>query len=72
MKIRTHECLFAFLCEKHPEIEFSWSFLEEVRRKRNRSIYYGEPATYQDWKRIELQLNVYIATIRKAIQEKLK
>ena len=24
MKARTHECVFAYLCEKHAELEFSW------------------------------------------------
>jgi hypothetical protein len=72
IKVKTHECLFAYLCEKHSELEFSWQFLEGVRRKRNRSIYYGEPATYADWKSIELQLNLYINTLKKAVEEKLK
>lgn len=72
LKLKTHECLFAYLCEKHPEFDFSWEFLESVRRKRNRSIYYGEPATYADWKHIEFQLNLYINTLKKAIEEKLK
>jgi hypothetical protein len=71
-KVRTHECLFAYLCEKHSELDFSWQFFEEIRRKRNRSIYYGEPATYADWKSIELQLNLYINTLKKSIEEKLK
>ncbi len=72
MKVKTHECLFAYLCEKHPELDFSWEFLESIRIKRNRSIYYGEPVQYIDWKRVELQLNLYINTLKKMIEKKLK
>ena len=72
MKIKTHECLFAYLCEKHPELEFDWNFLEDVRKKRNRSVYYGEPITYSVWKRAELQINLYISTLKKLVEEKLK
>lgn len=72
IKVNTHECLFAYICEKHQELDFAWNFLEDVRRKRNRSIYYGEPATYQDWKRTELQLNLYINVLKKTIEKKLK
>lgn len=72
LKAKTHECLFAYVCEKHRELEFSWDFLEGIRRKRNRSVYYGEPATYQQWKEIELQLNLYISMLKRVITEKLK
>lgn len=72
MKARTHECLFAHLCEKHPEQELDWKFFEKIRTKLNRSIYYGEPASYQHWTEIELQITLYINTLKKAIEQKLK
>jgi len=72
IKARTHECVFAYLCEKHPELEFDWNFFEKVRTVRNRSIYYGEPAAYQHWKESELQINLYITTLKKSIETKLK
>jgi len=34
-EIDNHQYLFAYLCEKHPELEFDWSFFEKVRTKRN-------------------------------------
>ncbi len=71
IKAATHECIFAYLCEKHPELELDWNFFEKVRTKRNRSIYYGEPAAYKDWKEVELQINLYINLLSKAIKEKL-
>jgi len=71
-KARTHECVFAYLCEKHPELEFDWSFFEKVRTVRNRSLYYGEAASYKHWKEVELQMNLYINTLKKAIETQLK
>lgn len=71
IKVKTHECLFAYLGQKYPELEFSWEFLEQLRIKRNRSIYYGESLKYLEWKNIELQLQLYITTLHKSIQEKL-
>ncbi len=72
VKARTHECVFAFLCEKHAELDFDWNFFEKVRTVRNRSIYYGEPASYQHWKDVELQMTAYINALSKAIEKKLK
>src|SRR3989344_1742621 len=71
IKARTHECLFAYLCEKHPELEFNWNFFEKVRTKRNQTQYYGEIITYSDWKDAELQFHLYISTLKKAIEQKL-
>jgi len=72
IKAERHECLFTYLCEKHPELDFSWDFLDKIRTMRNRSIYYGKPASYDDWKSIEFQLNLYTNTLKKAVEEKLK
>jgi hypothetical protein len=72
IKAARHECLFAYICEKHPELDFSWDFLDKIRTMRNRSIYYGKAASYEDWKSIEFQLNLYINTLKKAVEEKLK
>lgn len=71
VKVRTHECLFAYLCREYPELEFSWEFLEQLRIKRNRSVYYGEPLRYPEWRNIELQLCLYINALHKIIREKL-
>ncbi len=67
-----HLCLFAYLCEKHPELELAWSFFEEVRTKRNGSHYYGQKASMTDWKTVELQMKLYIRTLEAAIEKKLK
>lgn len=72
IKAERHECLFAYLCEKHTELAFDWNFLDRIRTMRNRSIYYGKPATYQDWKAVKLQLGLYINTLKKKIEEELE
>lgn len=72
IKAERHECLFAYLCEKHTELEFDWNFLDTIRIIRNRSIYYGKPATKENWKSAEFQLHLYINTLKKIIEEKLK
>ena len=71
IKIDNHQCLFSYLCEKHPELEFSWDFFEKVRTKRNGINYYGIPVIYDDWKEVELQLNLYIKKLKEEIKKKL-
>ncbi|MBI4141381.1 hypothetical protein HY484_00480 [Candidatus Woesearchaeota archaeon] len=72
IKSKNHKCLFAYLCEKHPELELDWGFLEEIRTKRNGVHYYGTPISYTEWKKRELQINLYINTLRKALEQKLE
>ena len=72
IKSNNHQCLFAYICEKHPELEFDWGFLEEIRTKRNGVHYYGTPVSYTEWKKREVQINLYINTLKKTIEEKLK
>jgi len=36
IKILNHQCLFAYLCTKHPELELDWNFFEKHKNfKRN-------------------------------------
>lgn len=72
IKVRTHECLFVYICEKHPELELSWDFFEKIRTKRNQTLYYGKPISYPDWKEVALQMELYVKMIKKIIEEKLK
>lgn len=64
VKVDNHQCLFAYLCNKHPELNFSWDFFEKVRTKKNGINYYGTPVNKDDWKEVELQFNVYIRKLR--------
>ncbi|MBR9683309.1 hypothetical protein GOV03_02100 [Candidatus Woesearchaeota archaeon] len=72
IKVKSHECLFAYLCEKHPELELDWNFFEKIRTKRNGALYYGALITYKNWKEVELQFNLYIKKLKEEIERKLK
>ncbi len=72
ISISNHQCLFAYLCTKHEELELDFGFFEKIRTKRNGSNYYGEKILHKDWKEVELQMKIYVSTLKKVIQEKLK
>lgn len=67
-----HICLFAYLCEKHSELELDWAFFEKVRTKRNGVEYYGQKTIREDFVSIEVQMSLYISTLKKAIDKKLR
>lgn len=71
IKIDNHQCLFSYLCERHPELEFSWDFFEKVRTKRNGINYYGSPVNYNDWKETEIQFILYIKKLKEEINKQL-
>lgn len=68
--IANHQCLFAYLC--YQEQELSWDFFEKARTKRNGIEYYGNLATYSDFKEMNIQFQMYTAFLKKKIQEKIK
>jgi len=72
VKIDKHQCLFAYLCEKHPELDFNWEFFEKVRTKRNGINCYGTPITYEDWKEVKVQFSIYIKKIKEEIKQRIK
>lgn len=71
IKIDNHQCLFTYLCENHPELEFDWDFFEKVRTKRNGINYYGSPTSFNDWKEVELQFRLYLRKLKEEIQRRL-
>ncbi|MFH1212414.1 MAG: hypothetical protein V1659_05830 [Candidatus Woesearchaeota archaeon] len=71
IRIDSHQCLFAYLCEKHPELEFSWDFFEKVRTKRNGINYYGTLICFDDWKEVEIQFDIYIRKLKQEIKKKI-
>lgn len=71
IKSDNHQGLFAYLCEKHPELELNWDFFEKVRTKRNGINYYGTPVKYEDWKEVNLQFTIYINKLKEEIKKKL-
>ena len=72
IKIDNHQCLFAYLCEKYPELEFNWDFFERMRTRRNGINYYGTPVNFDDWKEVELQFNLYVKRLKEEIKKKIQ
>lgn len=70
-KSDNHQCLFAYLCEKHPELGLDWDFFEKLRTKRNGINYYGMPITYDDFKEMELWINLSVEILKKAIKKQM-
>lgn len=71
IKIDNHQCLFAYLCEKHPELEFNWDFFEKARTRRNGINYYGTPVQFTDWKEVELPFQLYLKKLQEELRRKL-
>ncbi len=71
IKLQNHRCLFAYICVKKPELEFSWDFFEKIRTKRNGVSYYGQNINKKDWDEIELQLNLYASALEKEIEKRI-
>lgn len=67
IKCANHQCLFAYLCVKHPELELDWNFFERLRTKRNGIQYYGESVNKVEYVANELQLKLYVKTLHDAL-----
>jgi len=66
-----HQGIFAALCTTYPSLELSWEFLEEIRTIRNGINYYGKHISYEDWKKHQVQIILYLDTLRKELEKKL-
>lgn len=71
-KTSNHQGLFAFIVLHFPELELDWKFLENIRTVRNRSKYEGLDISKEMWKSTELQMDLYISTIKKEVEKRLK
>ncbi len=71
IKSVNHQCLFAYLCVKHPELDLQWDFFEKVRTKRNGIHYYGASIHKEDWKAIEVQMSLYVNLLKTEIKKKM-
>ena len=71
-KISNHQGLFAFIILKFPELELDWNFFEMMRNIRNQNKYKGADITKEMWKKVETQADVYISTLKKEIEKRLK
>ncbi|PIN86197.1 hypothetical protein COV19_06275 [Candidatus Woesearchaeota archaeon CG10_big_fil_rev_8_21_14_0_10_44_13] len=71
-KISNHQGLFAFVMLKFPELELDWKFFETIRNVRNQNKYKGADITRDMWKKVEFQMDLYISTLKKEIERRLK
>lgn len=69
-KTGNHQGLFAFIVLNFPELELDWNFFETIRNMRNQNKYKGMNISKEMWKKVELQIDLYISTIKKALEEK--
>lgn len=66
-----HQCKNAYICFKHPELEFDWEFLETIRLTRNAINYRGQLLKYDGWKTLKLKFELHINALKKEIEDKL-
>lgn len=71
-KTSNHQGVFAFIILEFPELELDWKFFETIRNIRNHNKYLGTDITKEIWKNAEFQIDLYILTIKKEIEKKLK
>lgn len=67
-----HQCKNAYICFKHPELEFDWDFFETIRLKRNAINYRGQLLKYDDWTLLKLKFELHISALKKEIEKKLE
>ncbi|MFH1212044.1 MAG: hypothetical protein V1659_03905 [Candidatus Woesearchaeota archaeon] len=70
--LENHQCLFAYLSVKHPELELDWDFFESIRIKTSSVNEFGVFFGREQWNEIKFQLGLYITTLLKAVEEKIK
>lgn len=71
-KTSNHQGLFAFIVLNFPDLELDWNFFESIRTIRNQNKYQGRDITKEMWKQVELQFDIYISSLKKEIEQKLK
>ncbi|MBN1157064.1 hypothetical protein JXA85_05575 [Candidatus Woesearchaeota archaeon] len=70
-KTSNHQALFAFLILNFPELNLVWEFFETARKMRNQNKYLGKDISKEMWKKVEFQIDLYIVTFHKEIEERL-
>lgn len=70
--IGNHQCSNAYICMKHPELDFSWKTLETMRILRNAINYEGKKIDKKIWEMYKLRFEIYIKTFIKEVEQKIK
>lgn len=71
-KCSNHQGVFAFIILEFQELELDWIFFETIRGIRNNNKYRGVDITKEVWKKVELQLDLYVTTFLKEIEKILQ
>ncbi|MFH0752553.1 MAG: hypothetical protein V1914_03040 [archaeon] len=71
-KTSNHQGLFAFIILYFPELELDWDFFEIIRNIRNQNKYKGTDISKDMWKQVEFKMDIYISTIKKVLERKLR
>ena len=66
-----HQCVNAYICIKHPELELDWESLETMRLLRNRVNYEGKTVLEDTWKTYKIKFEIYISSLMKIVEKKL-
>lgn len=72
IKSLNHQCLFSYICVKHPELELSWEFFEKIRTCRNGIHYYSSKVMEKEVKEIKITATLYFNLFKKELQAKIK
>ena len=62
----------AFVCLKHPELEFEWESLETLRLRLSSMDNRGQALSPDEYSRFKLQIDLGISTLRNKIDSKMK
>lgn len=71
-KTSNHQGLFAFIVLHFSDLELDWDFFEKIRTVRNQNKYKGADIGKETWKEVEAQMDIYISTVNKLLEVKLR
>jgi len=73
IRVDNHQCINAYICTKHPELEIDWEILETLRILRNKICYEGKKIDSNSWKnhkiQFELHINIFLKEVKRKIDE---
>ncbi len=71
-KALNHECLFAYIKEKHSDLDLDFDYLLELKDTRNSIDYRGVMVSSQIWNYNKLKIDLVINSLIKYIEEQIK
>lgn len=66
-KALNHECLFAYLKEKKPDLELDFDYLLELKDLRNSIDYRGVQVSYALWQQNEFKMQLTIRRLKEYV-----